>query len=242
MSRLKHIVAVIVVVCAAAILWLQYSFNERLRWDNEVLRGSVAELKRVQEVREPAADESVTREQVGELSKLRSEAARLREQTNQIGALEDANQKLADSLKQLKASQTVVSTKKGPEDALPQDIHPRSSWAFRGYGTPDDTMESLQWARANGDKERFLAGLAPELRAKMEQDLNDGSFVDQASEFNMSEFRVVDREVKSDNVVRLKVSVTRTNADGDELGTSEDTFFQRIDGEWRVADSAVSPK
>jgi len=238
MSRLKHIVAVIVVVCAAAILWLQYSFNERLWRDNEVLRRTIAGLKQVQKGREPISDESVTREQLDELSKLRSEAARLREQTNQIGALEDANQKLTASLMELKVSQTVISKKKGPEDALPQNIHPKESWAFRGYGSPDDTVESMAWAVANGDRARFLAGMAPELRALWEKQFSETELTDDKT----SEFRVLDRQSKSDDLMMLIVYTTRKGTAGDDVHSTDNVFFKRIDSEWRVADSAVTPQ
>lgn len=79
----------------------------------------------------------MSRERLDELLKLRGEVVRLREQTNQIGALIDTNQKLAALLKE-KAASTDSSQKERPEDALPQDIHPRASWVFRGYNSPDD--------------------------------------------------------------------------------------------------------
>ncbi len=94
MNNLKLTIAVFVVGGLGA-LWWQHSFNRGLRRDNAVLKGALAELKQSQEIREPiAAGESLTREQLDELLKVRGEVTRLRQETNQLGALTDANQKL----------------------------------------------------------------------------------------------------------------------------------------------------
>ena len=235
MSKLKVIVAVFVIGGAAA-LWWQGSFNEKLRSDNETQRRAIAQLSQSQDVRKPVATgESLTREQLDELLKLRGEVTQLREQTNQIGTLVDANQKLAASLK---TSQTNIPKKKGPEDALPQDIHPRNSWTFRGYSSPDDAIESMVWAQANGDRARFLAGMAPKLRAEWERQFSETEVTDK----DTSEFRVLDRQILSDDLVMLTVYTSQKLTTGDDFHKTENTFFQRVDGEWKVADSAVRPK
>src|SRR6185503_20086934 len=51
MNQLKVIIAVIVVAGAAAVLWRQHSVNERWQRDNEALRGTVAELKSIRDIR-----------------------------------------------------------------------------------------------------------------------------------------------------------------------------------------------
>ena len=90
MSKRKLIIAVAFIGGAAVFLWTQHSINEKLRSDNNALRTAIAELRRLQKPGEPvaaAANESLTREQMDELLKLRGEVTRLRGQTDQIGAL-----------------------------------------------------------------------------------------------------------------------------------------------------------
>jgi len=134
MSKLKLIIAVFVVAGLALVLGLEYSANERLRRENESLRRVIAELKQSQEAREPvSADDSLTKEQLAELLRLRGEVTLLRGRTNEIAALHRQNEALSASLKAVPApAQPAERRKKSPEDALPQDIHPRTSWAYRG--------------------------------------------------------------------------------------------------------------
>jgi hypothetical protein len=236
MRHLKFIIAVVVGGGLAAVSWQQHSRNENLRRDNDMLRAVIAERKDLAGRDRPVSTgEPLTRDQSQELLKLRSEAARLRELTNQIGALVEANQKLA-SFRELKASE--LKKEKQPEDALPQDIHPRDSWAFRGYGSPDDTLESMVWATVKKDRARFLGGMAPQLRAEWEKQFSEVEIDDK----DTSEFRILDRQIKSDDLVVMTVYTTLKRPGSDDLHKIENTFFQRIDGEWRVADSAVTPK
>jgi hypothetical protein len=243
MSKLKRIISMIVVGGVAAVLWLQHSFNETLRRDNEGLRGVIAELKQSPDVHEPdASGESLNREELDELLKLRSEVTRLRAQTNELAALRQKNETLLATLKeQVKPVPPTIPGKKGPRDALPQDIHSVDTWAYRGYGRPEDTIESMHWAMMNGDRATFLGGMAPTLRSNMESHVSEEDFAERKHTLETSEFRILDRQIQSDNQMMMTVYFTRKDASGNIVGNSEDTIFQKIDGEWKVGDSAVTP-
>jgi hypothetical protein len=233
MGKLKLIISGIV-IAMMAVGWRQHLFNESLRRDNQSLRGAITELKQPLGVRQLVVDdESLRSQQLDELSKLRSEMARLRGQTNQIGTLLEANQRLAASLKDVKTSK-----EKRPEDALPQDIHPNNAWMFRGYKSPDETLESMVWAQANGDKSRYLAAMAPELRAEWEKQFSEAALADSG----ILEFRVLDRQIQSDDLVVLTISIAQKAQAGKIIHSTQNAFFKRIDGEWKVADSAVRPR
>jgi hypothetical protein len=233
MSNLKLIVVVLVMVGLGWVLALQYTFNERLRQDNDALRGAIAELKQSQDTREPAAaDDAWTKEQLAELLTLRSEVTQLRGQTNQIAALAETNKKLLSSVKELGSSRTNASTKKSPPDVLPQDIHPRETWAYRGFGTPDATMESVLSAMIAGDKATCLAGFIPEMQAEIEKDFD--SAVQDARTDDKAEFRILDRQALSDDEMVLNVYLSRKDAHGNIEEHSEKTVFDRIGGEWKV--------
>jgi hypothetical protein len=238
MSKLKFLFAV-VAIGMGVILWVQSSFNARLRRDNESLRGVMAELKQLQDVREPGAtDDSSTKEQMAELLRLRAEATQLREETNQIGPLLEENKKLLVSLQSAKRPLSNESTgarvKKGPEDALPQDIHPKETWGYRGYASPDATVESTLWAMAHGDKAAMLEAFSPEMRSDMQKQMDGKDFAEAVTNMNFAEFRILDRRPLSDDEMVLSIYTARQDANGNTKGNTEDTVFQRIGGEWKV--------
>jgi len=252
MTQLKVMVAAVVACGAATVLWLQHSRNEKLRRDNEVLRGAVAELDSIHRTRDPVVgSESLTRGQLDELLKLREEAARLGEQTNQISALVEANQKLAASLKVIQGSQRDASKKKGPEDALPQDIHPRDSWAFRGFATPEATLESAIWADVNGDAARSLEAYSPEEQPEMQKAMEtmqrrmkDPHFAADEAEYatrsmSITEFRILDRRSVSDDemVVTIYLAGRRVNGSGLDEDTVR-SVLKKIDGQWKLSGGA----
>ncbi len=238
MRKLKLIVPAIVVAGLASVLAWQYASNKNLRRDNDALRQALAELKPSQDVRDPdSSGETLTQEQRDELLKLRGEVTQLREQTNQIGDLADANKKLLVSLREAKAPQQASGSdkkKKGPEDALPQDIHPKDSWAFRGYATPEATVESVCWAMINGDKATMLKAFSPEMLPEMQEQMDKANFSDDIKKINQAEFRILDRQQLSDDEMVLTIYTSRQDANGDTTGNSEKTVFQKIGGEWKV--------
>ena len=163
MRKIKLIVTVAVIAGIASVLVWQYAGNASLRDDNDRLRQMLAELKQISEVSAPApVDDTFTEEQRSELLKLRAEVTQLRMQTNQIAVLTEANQKLQTSLREARTQpRTAASQKKNPEDALPQDIHPKESWAYRGFSTPDATIESTRGATSTSRRYTFAFGVSP---------------------------------------------------------------------------------
>jgi len=237
MGKIKLICAAVVVVGLVFLWQWEQRSNEKLRRENESLRLNLAQLKQSQEERESVpADNSLAKEQLAELLRLRSEVTQLRAQTNQIAVLTRANEKLLASLNESKSSRTNISKKTSPQDALPQDIHPKESWMFRGYNSPEDAVESISWAMMKGDKATFLDGFAPELKSKIESDLNNKDFAAETSSHQISEFRILDRQMQSDDQMTLTVYFTRKDESGNDVGKSEDTIFRKIDGQWKLAD------
>jgi hypothetical protein len=231
MKMLKPVATAVAVIGLASVMAWQYVSNENLRRDNEGLKQVLAELKKLSDAPSVAATEgTVTEEQRDELLKLRAEVTQLRTQTNQIVVLTEANQKLRASLSAARAPQHATSsTKKGPQDALPQDIHPRETWAFRGYSTPEATMESVLSAMLNGDKAACLRGFSPDLVDEIDQQFSRA--MERAKDDVPSEFRILDRKPLSEDEVVISVYVSSSKDTG---GHAEDTVFRKIGGEWKV--------
>jgi len=175
-------------------------------------------------------------EQRAEVLKLRVEVTELQTQTNQITVLMDANQKLRDSLRAARTpAQSGGSKKKNPEDALPQDIHPKDSWAYRGYATPEATLESTLWAMVNGDRETALKAFGPDMLPEMVKQSEGQDFAEVMKKMKMAEFRILDRQQISPDEMVLSIYTARQDENGNKLENSqEDTVFKRINGEWKV--------
>jgi hypothetical protein len=239
MGKLKLIIALIVIAVTGLILGWQYAGNASLREGNDRLRQNLAGLKQFADVAEPAAiGERLTDEQNSELVKLRDEATQLRAQTNQIAVLVDANQKLRASLSEARAPrQTDGPQRKRPEDALPQDIHPRKSWAFRGYASPEATVETLFWAQVNGDNAALMQAFSPEMRPDLEKLFEQRNLSEDWSKTKTTGFRIVERKALSDDQIALTLYTDRPNDEGKvRFDSFNPTVLQRIGGEWKITD------
>jgi hypothetical protein len=139
----------------------------------------------------------------------------------------------------METSRTNSAAKKSPPDALPQDIHPKATWAYRGYGTPDAAMESIVSAMLKGDKAACLQGFSPEMRPNIERQFESAGL--QAKADDTAEFRILDRQTISEDEMVLSLYITGKNADGTVEGHSEKTVFDRIGGEWKVTEKQAPP-
>lgn len=241
MNRTKFFIAMIAIGVLASLLIWQHESLAKFKAENESLRRQIEQLWRAQTpaISNSSNGDALTPEQMSELLKLRGEVTQLRGETNEIASLREQNEKLEASLKEIKpAAQTnaVAKKKLRPEDALPQDVHPPNSWAFRGYDSPDATVESMVWAMTHGDKAAFMAGLTPEGAAEIEVHLKD-DFAKEVKSEEMGEYRILDRQTLSDDEVVMTVYSTRKNENGDYVGNSEDTTFKNIGGQWKIVNS-----
>jgi hypothetical protein len=245
MTRLKLFLFASAIVALAALVAMQYQAGIRLRAENEDWRRRLAELSQLRAENERLsnlvahADNSLAQDQLLDLLKLRAEVTALRQQTNQLRILREENQRLQTSMTNRQAVSQNRPTKKRPEDVLPQDIHPKETWAFRGYLSPDATMESVVWALTKGDKLTYASGLAPAMLADMESELNGKDFAQESTNEaeRMIEFRILDRQVRSDDEMLLTVYLAKTDKRGESHENSSDFLFKRIDGQWKWAGS-----
>ena len=246
MNWLRSILAAVVAVVLASVIALQYVSVAKLRFENGALRGQLEQLTQARPEADSATNSAASvyglnENQLAELLKLRGEVTQLRGQTNAIAAARRENEALVASLKEKQASSGRKSSEqrpeKSPEDALPQDIHPKEMWGYRGYGSPDATVESMMWAAENGDMGNFIAGMSPEAQEKF---LKDGEGKDFAKDVGqalqeLKDFRVLDRQTVSDNEMVLTIYYSRVE-NNNLKGGSEKHHFLRINGQWQASD------
>jgi cell division protein FtsB len=98
MSKSKAVLGVLVVGGAAALIFLQYQTQQKLRAENDSLRQQMAQLKSDSPDASAANSKPAANDDFNELLRLRGEVSALRSQTNQIARLEQQNQQLQTSL------------------------------------------------------------------------------------------------------------------------------------------------
>lgn len=225
-------------VLALAILWaVQHQAGVKLREENNSLQQKIERLALLETENERLsnllahANSSLADEQLKDLLRLRSEVGSLRRQTNELQKLREQNQQLRAGLKAGNNSQATNS----PPEVPPQDIHPKESWTFAGYATPEAAVESMAWAVNNGDAKTFMASLTPEMQNDFFKGFagTETEFIDEGKKelSKFTGFRILQRDVHSDNEVVLDVFM-----DGDDH--SDKLLLKKIDGQWKFAGPA----
>jgi hypothetical protein len=226
-------VGVLVIAAMGILLWRNY--NERLSLEEKTrqLRASLAamESERTNPTSGPAEAALATSP---ELMRLRGEVAQLRRQTNEMKALEAENTKLKSAVASAtRPAAAQPQAKPVGDNATTQPLLvPRETWAFAGYASPEDTLKTAVWAMSNGDPNSFLAALSPTERANMERQWQ-GKTEEQIGAESRREmekltgFRILDRQVVSDDEVVLRVF-----AEGDE-GDVRKMRMKRFGSDWK---------
>jgi RNA polymerase sigma factor (sigma-70 family) len=116
----------------------------------------------------------------------------------------------------------------------PVAVFSRNTWAFRGYGTPEATIESSIWAKSTGNLEAFFAASTPEIarefavlqlrNLKTDQDRSKALV---ASVNPISAIRIEKKTVLSDGQVILELRCDGLPQDGYELVT-----MTNLGGHW----------
>jgi hypothetical protein len=167
-----------------------------------------------------------------ELLRLRNQSAQLKAATNEAQMLRSQLSQATVENQRLRAAQASVSAALS-SPAAPADSFPKESWAFAGYATPEASFQSTLWAMSQGDSQTFLAGLAPEERARMEKSWRNKS-AEQIGEEGRREmqkvsgFRILERRQIADDQVALTIFA---NGKGD----TADMLLQRIGADWKFA-------
>ena len=231
----KNILVSVSAILAAAIvlLWVtEHQSQIKLREENQALRQQVQELAARNEqlsnaMAQADSSQSLTKEQFGELLRLRGEAGRLRQENEELAKLREQNQQLRAALS---AGQSFRISKLAPE-AL--DYWPKDSWAFAGHATPESALQSLLWSASKGDMKSVLASATGKFQKRLEDDLKQKSEAELAAEMvretaNLSSCRLLGKEYLPDDEVRLTLWM-----DGDKTETNK-FILKKVGNEWKL--------
>ena len=158
MTKLKAGIISLVVAGVGSSFVIQHQAQVKLREENVSLRLQVEQLAQMTaenellsiRIEQERASRSLSNDQRNELMRLRREVGELRKQ-----------QQAHDTARTAAGSQGAPTAEAASEAVSLQTI-PRESWAFVGYATPENALQSVVWAMSRGDLSSFLAGLSPE--------------------------------------------------------------------------------
>ena len=160
MTKLKLAAGAIVIAGFGTTLVLERQAQAELRQDNQALRQEVeqsaglhAENQRLSSLITPATPRESP---LDELTRLRAEAASLRQQHAQMAST--------------RAAQTAQRSSAPPSDYLP-----KAAYAYAGFTDPDSALQTMMWAGSTRDAKTILACFPPEafhdeLRTKAQQE------------------------------------------------------------------------
>jgi cell division protein ZapA (FtsZ GTPase activity inhibitor) len=235
MTKLKAgVIAAIAVAGVATPLAVQHQTQVKLREENQSLRQQARELDqlktengRLSNLLAQANGSQLSKEQLSELMKLRGEVGLLRRQTNEQGKLLATTGALNPSTNEVKP------------DAVNPQIIPRESWAFVGYSTPEDALQSIAWAMSKGDVKKFLASLSPATQRAYAQRF-EGKTEDEMAAMLQDEIRGLpalrlDRKKGSGDGELAFILYSKEFYDGTTRTKDEAVMtFMDIGGEWKL--------
>ena len=251
--KIKIGLAAALIAAASIPIVLQHITNTRFRAEVEGLRQQVAELARLREESQRLTAQAQSLAAQGE--KDRSELARLR---GQLAAAQTRENKTASAAKRpgAVAPLTPTDTSEATEGRLVQ----RDEWRNLGFQTPSATVQTMEWAKINGDTNVIANGLAwadEKSRAEMEAlfaaapesvrakygsvDQYIISLFDHSGPMDgrhtLLSYRILDEKVSGDEaILQLEYHYAYTNLDYPGEGTPKGPQrYVHIGNEWRQA-------
>jgi RNA polymerase sigma factor (sigma-70 family) len=168
-----------------------------------------------------SADDStpLPKEQFSELLRLRGQVGVLRAEKKDLESERDSA---------IKASAAKTRVEPTAEIALPKE-----SWTFAGYGTPENTLQSVLWAQTKGDLDTFMAALCPEAQNEFKSAMQRKAMTPEAMMATIAKVKditILKKVSLAEDLMLLRVR--NQMQDGTENFTT--STLKLINGEWKV--------
>jgi len=246
MTKLKIGIVSAVIVAGVVTPWvIQRQVQNKLREENQALRvraeqvdSLLVENSRLSNLVAQAETLAPAREDApAELLRLRGEVGRLRQQESEFKKLQTDNRRL-----QKAAASTGAAEHPNTEDLNIQ--LPKDAWAFAGYDTPEAALQTVMWARREGDLKSLMTSLSPAFIEKAQKAWGDKFEDEIKSELpgnldRTTECRILKKEMVSDSEAKLFYAlVEKPQAFGDgEMRTKSlgcGVTARRVGQEWKL--------
>jgi len=149
----------------------------------------------------------------------------LRELTNAMGKLSEENEKL-----QARASVS-ANAATDTNSAPGEEVHEKDSWAFAGYNSPQNAVQSLLWAFSQTNKEAFLAGVDSNSDdyASLSKDTDfDRHMSEEGAKMKSFRFTAPARMFGNFSVVSVYVD------EGDAIGKASELLLKKNGDSWQI--------
>jgi hypothetical protein len=249
MTKLKiGIIGVLVAVGVIAQWVIHRQAQSRLQEEVEALRlrtermdSLLAENGRLSHlVAHAETANSLDQNQLSELLRLRGEVGQLRQQASEAKQLQAEIRRLQTSAN---AGHGKSDTANSKEEDLDIQL-PKVSWAFAGYSTPEAALQTLLWARREGDFNSVLASLTPGFVEQAQKAWGDKVEQEVKAELpgdldRVTNCRISKKAVLSDDEVKLYFALGEPPQKFGDNGLRTKTLgcgitVKRIGNEWKL--------
>lgn len=194
---------------------------QRLSAENERLSNLVVQVK---------SSQPLSKQQLGELLRLRNEAGQLRQVGKEKNRLQSDNAQLR--AKAEKADRQLAEAQSAP------NYWPKETLTYSGYADPESAMKSMLAAMSSGDVKSWRENLAPEALAGLEKEWEQRGVQTEAQQdaeikamgsmltSSSSGFHILDQSMPSPDQAIIQLSF-----DGE--GATRTFELTRIDNQWK---------
>ncbi len=234
---IRPLVTVVALAAGVTLVWLQHQSIIRLKRDKQALEQQISQPTQIPPDAQPLSNlvaqateaQSVSRERENELLRLRGEVGQLRWQAQDL-------EKVSQENRRLQAALTAKESSPGATNVASPDYWPKNSWAFVGFASPENSLQSGLWAANSGDLKTFLSSVTGDMQATVAQDLDGKSDADAKAKMldevaSITSYRILNREVLSDDQVVLTVAVE----EGDQPAATAKLTMQKVANQWKFA-------
>ncbi|MFO1488077.1 MAG: sigma-70 family RNA polymerase sigma factor [Verrucomicrobiota bacterium] len=165
------------------------------------------------------------RKNSAELLKLRGEVTLLRREVKAAKANAANNQAMTD----------VAPTRAATNQSANSD-HPKETWNYAGYATPENALQTWTWAMSKNDQQTMLNSLTPESRKQWEQLFasQPEAGVGMKGLGKIAGYKVVDTGYTSESEAWVAISMTETKPTTTTPPVMK-MLLKKIGAEWRVS-------
>jgi hypothetical protein len=238
MNKFKiAIVAIIVAASAAVSITIQHRAQIKLREQSESLRQQADEVAQVSAENERLSNligsvkspRPLSREQLTELLRLRSEVGQLRN-------LATIRPKLQETNAQLRATEANIEKQLAEAQAAP-NYWPKDQLTFAGYSNPESALKSMLAAMVSGDVSSWRQSCTPEALGELNKEWEAHGLSETQQEAEVERmaamlvsssagFHILDEQMPSPDEAIVNLSF-----DGE--GTARKFVLKQVGSEWK---------
>ncbi|MDB6130429.1 MAG: hypothetical protein JWM04_1536 [Verrucomicrobiales bacterium] len=226
---------VLILLLAASVIWgvFEARKNQQLQMERSELQKEHGELEEwraqepeIKKLKAEAAQVETFKKQGDELNKLRNETKGLRDISNRLVAANAEISKLRAAMNMPKAAPVT------PQERVVGVPVTRDQWTNGGYNSPEAAFETTLWAGRELNAEAYLNAFAPDLRSKLEKDIQTNGFEDHIKKrfTDLNNATLLGKNIVSPDQVELQYQV-----DGWNKGKPFIQSMKNVNGEWKVS-------